>query len=750
MNRKFVWLALIFLATLIVACSKKNGTEIPPTVLAEDEEMVVTEPGVVRQSDPPQRPDETGGFETGVARPAVAVIPGEDFSGGSAPERVPTEPTETPTPPSPPPPSPSLSEIPPAKDTAVVFLLDRSRSVQSYCDPEQLRLRDQIPQFLISLMSAYYYYDSSLPPIQLKFGVLAFPSSSPPPTQPPGTSEPPALLLRPLREYQRAVWPVDIESELADFVSDVGFTRPLDEALAALKQEPDSTEKVVVLVTDGIFKFRQTDDGETLRTDLQEKVQQIFDEVENVHVRVLLMPCPRAPRAPEYNSDMNAWFAVPAREGHFRLLHNDSTQESPLFDGSINSFLKALLSPGEPMTSLLRPGSPESRWGWLEEQESAPWSTPGDISRMNITLVTLGGTNFEVNSVNNNGTATLLGPMGDGLFPGEVFRYSDDGKAYGHCSPHQWSIKGPIPGQPFIAFYWWQATTPPFFVDSVQTDLETQYVVNNSNFKVFATVNNASSDFDSCYNVRLEVKDEDRNVIHSQEYDKVLANTSWEVNYRLFHGPQQLTVTVQIVREVIMQGQSRIVSESRPLSVEAAFEPELIEDSETVSTAACLGASEQNCIRLTFYLAYARKEFYAEGTNLGVDVFALSALDINSQSQLRGQFQGEEAQCRGPYATEEVTVPPNEPDLFASRLPREQGNNQAEVNLSPHWRLTYRQNTEQGGAEFTVILPEAWVEGCQYEKISIDWLADVGWSNVVCDIDQNRCWSSDFYSSQEE
>lgn len=605
-----------------------------------------------------------------------------------------------------PPATPAMSTIIPfpPDSSAIFFLIDQSESIESCL--EQKNVRTSVPIFLISLL-AQYLEDK---PANLQIGIGAFPST----TETSGFDL--FYGLRPISWYSKTL---DIDNKIKTVGKPTRYDLLEKDMNQLISQNVE--KKILILITDGTFDDKSSESE-------HEKLEKLVEKLgsENLEVRVLLLSCPNMVKKyskMKPNQDRRVWDALQGK-GLLQLIEGDTVED----------YITALVGQDEIFTSFLPdvqkqflidfvavkaddygiykplldaagaiPDNPNRGSGWINTQEIASWSTPGDAWKMNIQVI----------SPNSNGGPTLKDTSTDNEFTLVTAEVPGFFNASEHpisiscregCMTHTWTLKGST-----LGFYWWEVIYP-----SVSIQLEaSDPVVNNQPFTVTTTLlgsdvsQSLSEGFGGCYQVRLLVFDEENNLIYQKDrpYEESIVWLVDEYEY-LSHGPQDLKIWAQIINTQIISA-GRAMTESVPITMNTEYEPNLTRQ---------LFQSTNDIFTTSLYFQYSKPEYY-DGQNNDLQVFVLTPMDepeYNNQDLCDIKPEYKRFKVNEPSGT----------SLYALEVTEE-----TDARLS-----------EYEGDQFdiySIYLPQHWVNDCQYQQVIVQWAGKINdWPVVICSLNE--------------
>jgi len=484
--------------------------------------------------------------------------------------------------PTPPPPSPTPKVI--------WFLLDRSRSMNTFCDGNQRVILQQLPAFFLSLggMAAQECPASS--EIPLSFGLEWF--------GPHRLVLTPTLASRLLPHVN--TWSDTPEEENAD-------TNEYAEALRAVREaESPDREQAVVLLTDGTYVVTTTSGVESI----QWEEQQVLDELSRLRsgTTIYVVLC---------NNDEEQ------RRRALRFWEQHTHQVYDMEKEDVKDWLPRLTR--DLMEGFL-PGSAEMR-DWLSDSEREI-AVPGNVSSItaNVVAVSYAGANPRFAWREEDREISFQ----QGMWP-LSFRYSSPGVVAPNpeCEPHQFII---TPYGEGVGFYWVELKEPDISVSPVS---EAEPPTSENEGPVAFEVSLESTDIPlsslmdraRCYQVRLQDKEGGAFRGDSDFGNDLRAQWVWQ--------PARLNRPREVSARVVLTSCGRVMG-SWPLSLWVKFRPWSVE--KTVQAQKGAGedvTEEQGRFFLNFSFEFVPDESVPDQPLLEVFLHTAKEDDLNGINQDR-------------------------------------------------------------------------------------------------------------------
>lgn len=656
---------------------------------------------------------------TPTSAPAPTTSNGTLSDGSPTPDNDPT--TQTPVP------SPGVvatETLPPPRDnfanTAAVFLLDVSTSIQDLCEPQFQEWRADIPQFFVTYAHAYHHNERGRNE-EFKIGWATFPT-------PPGESL--NLSLEGLNAFANyPEWNGKLENDLATYRDGLGFSDALDNVVKKLSgNEYNEYQKIIFLISDAYLNYRNSSPEVT---DEQGRISQSLKNIpEDWHLYIIQLPCNKADE--EYpldslNRDIDYWHQTVQDINHVHLLHRNelSTLKSvadALFKNNNDTALQSLL-PWEPQAG--RYG-----WGWIDGQnitlengDPPTWQTDGDTIDLNITAVAIDTNGFQLFADSKT--------VGNRVYPAPnsntsllyTYYYNPQQIADGNCEIYEWGFQPQNSSDNTVGIFWWQASYPELEL-TVTVDPPT--VMNNPHsFSVNATLHDGD---DSCYQGQLKINGQIYLNAQGRPELRDIINLSWyDIPYDPSKIPLQFPVIVEILRRnsIIISQRSNILMLSTTL-VDINFTPVMHSSSIDLECPTCSISNPITKTVVSLTLDYASHHHYRVSAPLNPEIYLLTEKTRHRQIAI-GCNQAKLGDVVPVLDNNDYVLQNNTPTLYAYRLDIGNGNVWVETGLGPQFKTT-----------ITAKIPKSWQTYCAYTGLLLQWpdeLNQDNWPTILCPLE---------------
>jgi hypothetical protein len=616
---------------------------------------------------------------------------------------------------------------PSVEDSALIFLIDNSKSVAEYCQRQvEYDARYQIPDLFISFMSIY-----SNDPERVYKGPRMDWFVYPPDDGDRYDSNNDNLtnydVLRnktpqDLSLFVNRAWFNELESQLETPIIGIGHSNTLTATISYINSAPkELSHFVVVMITDGIIEYvpdQYWQKALTERVAIETAINNLRTIPQrNVDIIVLQLPC-----------DLPDGGENTALEEDNRIVwdHLNNSQKITLIrEDSVSAFADALFET-QSFSNLLPGLSSSTGWAFFNG-ESFPIIYTPTVEDWFIWPEVVSIDALKANASGGDISFTLEGPQYtyDLEQKGLVFKPLGERPIKKFPPPdchnsQEWELTGPAM---ISGFFLWKTAFPlQPRIESIMGEEGDGYLLNNGSMTITTYVIDEDTDpallqvykGQNCYTLRLVIEGEQDNAIYGTE--KQLSEIdfnqqTWVVDtteYRpLTFGPQNLEVYLQVVRLPKQDSVTELAVTEMSASLTARFAPEPAGQ----YTIAC----HNNLCDLTIPVQYIQSELYA-GMEIPVEVFGLT--DMSNDSIFI-----EEA-C---LVTDEQPINPTAYSLFIN------GQYQSEWTLL---QLAHRYvSTDING--YLVRIAYRWIyPACGYRELIVRWpsIPEYGERIVVCDL----------------
>lgn len=691
MSQKYLFIALIIIANLLVACDPPTPT--PPSSTTSIYTPVPSPPSVNRKLTISTDPSE------------VTPISTPSSEGGEQPD-------------------PPIQNSGTISTTGILFLVDVSNSVVKLCD-EDRQTGPQIVRFITTFLSEYY---DDLDAEKFGIGVGTFPVLE---------NETYDFSLKSLDVYRNTEnWYGLLEEEIAgaeDVYSD-GSVQGVNrlEYIGAIEQsantlrEGEFEKSIIVLLTDGMVRYKlYNEDKEQAEWDSLLSIPSTQDNTDatlledilndDVMLHTIVLPC-----LVERNVDLDAKFP------EVDYVNNIVNWNSLFGKNTINLFPSPLDYKLDDPSSISQntfvanaiydflitydfvkqvDGFPKLVWK-EEAADSDPtfpvWSIPGNTKTMNMNIVSWGLTNW---GIFENGAEDPDDFIWEELF-GKYY--------YKNIAPHfscpdidfQISAEQEYSQDNFLALYWGNLSLPDFpfqiwYKDNPIEDDAGISIINQTEFDFETKITEGATTFSECYEMRVELVGETSGNVYDSHQKPIDSSLNWQIKYDPAdwqHIEPNLELRVSLVHK---NNGEEIVTNPRIIPIHFSFSPELISKEAVLS-------EDDSALEIPFQ--YATGDYYPDSNAPQPQIYIVSTLKSEDQQDVSaceklGGFVLSEGDTRieagtitnvndtSAYYTHPVTVTNDQYDnmVHGSRL----------------WlSLKFHQD---------------WINSCQYEFVAVRW-----------------------------
>lgn len=510
-------------------------------------------------------------------------------------------------------------------DTGIIFLIDRSESEngvdtkrpvgdQTICKviPEQQNLRYQVPEFVISLLSAYYSDKSSGP----SAGVIEF-----------GSTISTTLPLKPVQEYKTTPWASTLWKNATSFSPGNNYLEAINTAQSAFS--PEIKNRIIVLISDGSFYGSKSSD----RSAVESRLDELKDEMTTVlMIRTI---CEQVGRFEIPDSDdLNMWNSHLATES--LAYEADPFRQAAQF--IINEFF-------------IDQQQPSRRFGWIQQEMTEfAETTPGDTLTVNVQAVVVGVS--EVKLLENDEEDLYIDILAPRPALNHMYTNEADKKVEGgSCqTAYHWRLEAvpnltdPRYGNLF-GFYWWDYTRLVLPLTVWASDPSPSFnkiIYNNMPFLVGASIQDGNHRPEilaksPCYKVRLDLFMGSKEIHYpEQELKNSLSfDFSWLVkDFDRLTNPQVITTTVSLL---YYQDGSWMTIDQASDTVGMLFRPELSLSNSSMLECPPNSGTPIPCFDAKISISYLGANFYPDQEDLALHP-TVTYLTSESPAEIRQQI----------------------------------------------------------------------------------------------------------------
>lgn len=528
--------------------------------------------------------------------------------------------------------TPSPTPIP-LDDTALLFIVDSSLSMESRCQ-NILEARYQIPESFISFLSAY---EQSIAGqyIGPKVGWITYPVIRfVDETRLPETADYYTFDIKELSEFRTSDWYTGFEAQANTTVEGFGHSFVLQALKDHIIQQtwPGISRFVVVQITDGIVQFRSGQASVTAERTRIETIVMELTELSGVEVELIVvqLPCEFGdddPADPENNNDNALVWDRLVNRGQITLLGREANSVTDIVEELIaTDAFNRLLPLADNWGFFSQPlvASELTLDDWLINIEVvSPEAVKAKDNNQDIVYFTLSGQRSErtLSRVND-----LVYSLSDRPLKNDFL---------GDCNQKQaWNLIG---SRDVLGFYIWHTTfgLRPELIDAhFESTDDANSLKNNNPLWVNITIGGddlSQGDFNtfkdtSCYAIALFLLDENGQSRFWREIPLSEFNLgqpySLEIalDWPLENGPQTVTLILQVVRP--SDNEQVAIVEAIPVTSYAWFEPMLLDGQD-----ATLSCDSSNCL-LTVPFDYLHPDYYS-GEAVEFDAVVVTRLSEN-------------------------------------------------------------------------------------------------------------------------